>query len=42
MTLKSAREFSEFPALVVAAFAVRNALVLLVLSILALVALTAA
>jgi hypothetical protein len=39
MTLKSARALSEFPALVVAAFMVRNALVLILLFILALAAL---
>jgi hypothetical protein len=39
MTLKSARALSEFPALVVAAFVVRNALVLMMLLILAMAAL---
>jgi hypothetical protein len=40
MTQKDAREFAEFPALVVAAFAVRNAAVLFVLVIWALITLT--
>lgn len=42
MTLKSVRAFSEFPALVIAAFVVRNAPLLLLLAMLALAALTAA
>ena len=41
MTLKGTREFSQFPALVVAAFFIRNATVLLMLSLLALAALSA-
>lgn len=42
MTEKPIRDFAEFPALVVAAFFVRNAGVLLALSTLALVSLGAA
>lgn len=42
MTQKAIRESAEFPALVVAAFFVRNAGVLLALSTLALVILSAA
>lgn len=39
MTSKIAREFAEFPALVIAAFFVRNAGALIVLSAIALLAL---
>jgi len=41
MTYKAVREFAEFPAVVIAAFAFRNAGVLIVLSTLALGALVA-
>ncbi len=39
MTSKTARELTEFPALVIAAFFVRNAGALIVLSLIALLAL---
>ena len=42
MTHKDVRDLAEFPAIVIAAFAVRNAGVLIVLSALAFAALTAA
>jgi hypothetical protein len=41
MTYKAVREFAEFPAVVIAAFAFRNALVLIALSVVALGALAA-